>query len=239
MDLFGDEVWSVSMMNTNPQHTDAIIRTETSATLLGASRVSPQDVDEILTIAPFLVAADGGVKSALENGHKPEVVIGDFDSLPHFATERLTSDRFLHVTEQDSTDFEKCLSRLEAPLILALGFTGGRLDHELAVYNALVRYPTRACIVIGGHDIVFHAPRRLKLNLASAARISLFPMAAVTGRSQGLKWPIDGLEFAPDARVGTSNAATGRVDLEFDGDGMLVIMPRGALAAAMAALTLG
>jgi len=30
-------------------------------------------------------------------------------------------------------------------------------------------------------------------------------MAAVQGRSGGLRWPIDGLPFAPDGRIGTSN----------------------------------
>lgn len=227
------------MMNTKSESTPVVVRSRQPVTLLGASTVSPQDIEEIFTFAPCLVAADGGAGVALDHGYRPHAVIGDFDSLPQLATETLTPDRFLHVAEQDSTDFEKCLVRIEAPLILALGFAGRRLDHELAVYNAIVRHPERPCIVIGSHDIVFHAPRRLALDLPSEGRLSLFPLAPVKGRSEGLLWPIDGIAFAPDGRVGTSNAVTGPVRLAFDGPGMLVITPRAALESVCAALLAG
>ncbi len=64
-------------------------------------------------------------------------------------------------------------------------------------------------------------------------------MAPVTGQSEGLRWPIDGLAFAPNGRVGTSNAVTGPVALRFDGDGMLVILPRTALPQVIKALMPG
>lgn len=224
------------MLSTNDKSPDGIVRSASPVTLLGASAVSAQDVEEILKLAPCLVAADGGAGTAIEHDLTPDAVIGDFDSLPHFATERLTPEVFFHVAEQDSTDFEKCLIRIEAPLILALGFTGWRLDHELAVMNVLVRHPGRRCIVLGSHDVVFHAPRRLALDLEPGSRFSLFPLAPVRGRSEGLHWPIAGIDFAPGGRIGTSNRVTGPVRLEFDGDGMLVLMPREALAAALTAL---
>ena len=209
---------------------------ETPVTLLGAGPVSYGDIEEILEIAPNLVAADGGAAAALTVGKAPDLVIGDFDSLPQFVSDTLPKERLLYVPEQDTTDFEKCLARISAPLILALGFTGRRADHELAVYNALVRVPAAPCIVLGAHDLTFLAPVRLRLDLTHGQRISLFPMGAVRGRSTGLRWPIDGLDFAPDGRVGTSNIAEGQVTLEFDTGKMLVIMPRAGLEAAMAAL---
>ena len=226
-------------MNTNPESSPDIVHAQTPVTLVGAGAVSAQDIEEIFTIAPCLVAADGGAGVLLEHGYMPEAVIGDFDSLPQFATETLTPDRLFHVGEQDSTDFEKCLLRIDAPLILALGFTGYRLDHELAVMSVLVRYPAKPCLVIGSHDVVFHAPRHLALDLEPGSRFSLFPMGRVTGRSEGLRWPIAGLDFAPDGRVGTSNEVTGPVRLEFDGDGMLVLVPRAALGAVIKAVAPG
>ena len=60
-------------------------------------------------------------------------------------------------------------------------------------------------------------------------------MAAVTGRSSGLEWPIRGLNFAPAGRIGTSNRATGPVSLDFDGDGMLAILPKTRLDRLLAA----
>jgi thiamine pyrophosphokinase len=68
-------------------------------------------------------------------------------------------------------------------------------------------------------------------------RVSLFPMAAVTGRSSGLRWSIDGLAFHPAKRIGTSNEATrGEIRIETDGPGLLVILPRSELDEAAAAL---
>jgi thiamine pyrophosphokinase len=115
------------------------------------------------------------------------------------------------------------------------------MDHTLAVLSVLARLGDKRCLILGEEDVVFHAPagRRLALALARGTRVSLFPMAPVAGRSTGLAWPIAGLEFAPAGRVGTSNAATGPVTLTFDGDGMLVIVPRGCLGAAIAALVPG
>jgi thiamine pyrophosphokinase len=223
-------------MSTNNESSGVVVRSDDPVTLLGAGAVSTQDLDKILAVAPCLVAADGGAGVAIEQGLTPHAVIGDFDSLPHFATERLTPEAFFHVAEQDSTDFEKCLMRIDAPLILALGFTGWRLDHELSVMNVLVRYPQVHCIVLGSHDVVVHAPPRMALDLPAGSRFSLFPMAPVRGRSDGLKWPIDGIDFAPGGRVGTSNEVTGAVRLEFESAGMLLIMPREALGALLAAL---
>ncbi|MEC8195182.1 MAG: thiamine pyrophosphokinase, partial [Pseudomonadota bacterium] len=104
------------------------------------------------------------------------------------------------------------------------------MDHELAVHNALVRYPNRRCVLIGETDVLCVAPPKLTLDVAAGTRVSLFPMRAVTGRSEGLKWPIDGLDFAPDGMIGTSNAATGPVTLEMDGPGMLLILPKALLS---------
>lgn len=213
-----------------------IVDSSENIILLGAGEVTSEALAEALTLAPILVAADGAAALALAFGHLPRAVIGDLDSIDGASRARIPPERLHLVSEQDSTDFEKCLAKVRAPLILGVGFMGARLDHELAAYNALVRYPQQRCILIGPVDICFHAPPTLELNLDAGCRVSLFPMGAVTGRSEGLRWPIEGLQFAPDGRIGTSNAALGPVRLAFDGPGMLVILPREALAAAMAGL---
>ena len=212
------------------------VRSDSPVALIGAGLASPKIIEEILAFAPFLVAADGGAASVLAAGYMPEAVFGDFDSLAPEVRDKLPTDRLHHVAEQESTDFEKALTRIDAPLILAVGFAGRRLDHELAVYNAIVRHAERACIIVGPHDLVFAAPRRVALDLPLGTRLSLFPLAPVSGRSEGLEWPIAGLEFAPGGRVGTSNRVTGHVLLDFHAPGMLVILPRAVLPAAMAAL---
>ena len=116
-------------------------------------------------------------------------------------------------------------------------FAGARLDHGLAAFSTLVAHADRRCILIGPQDLAFAAPPRLELSVGPGEPVSLFPMAQVTGRSVGLEWPIDGISFAPDGMIGTSNRAVARrVVLEFDRRGMLVILPRRRLDAAIRAL---
>ncbi|RPE71028.1 thiamine pyrophosphokinase [Pacificibacter maritimus] len=199
-------------------------------TLLGGGAVTPQALEAALQLAPHLVAADGAADVALDLGYQPEAVIGDFDSLSDQARQKLPPSSLYHITEQNSTDFEKCLSCVGSKLILGLGFMGRRIDHELAVYNTLVRFPQKRCIIVGEIDICFHAPRHLQIALDIGTRVSLFPFKPVSGRSKGLLWPIDTVPFAPAGRVGTSNEASAEnVDLEFYDDGMLMILPRRCL----------
>ena len=119
--------------------------------------------------------------------------------------------------------------------MLAVGFVGARLDHELAAMAVLARSPRR-CMLVGPYDVIFAAQARMELDLEVGTRVSLFPMRDVAGRSDGLRWPIDGIAFAPGGRIGTSNQATGPVRLEMDGTGMLVLLPRETLRIAVAAL---
>ena len=189
-----------------------------------------------LTIAPCLVAADGGADAVLAFGLQPVAVIGDLDSVSAATLAVLDPHRVHRISEQDTTDFDKCLRSISAPLILAAGFTGARLDHGLASFHTLVRHPAQRCILLGGEDICFLAPGILVLDVPKRTRLSLFPMGPVSGRSTGLRWPINDLAFAPDRLIGTSNETTGPVRLSFDNRVMLVILPATCLEAAIAAL---
>ncbi|HBS49452.1 MAG TPA: thiamine diphosphokinase [Rhodobacteraceae bacterium] len=209
----------------------AIVDTSEPVTLIGGGEIGPGDLELALTLAPRLVAADGGALAALSAGLVPEAVIGDFDSLPGAVRGRLPEDRLHPIREQDSTDFDKALRSIRAPVVLGVGFMGARIDHQLAAFNALVRRADRPCVLLGVREVVCHLPRRLSLPCEPGDVVSLFPLRPVTGRSTGLEWPIDGLTLAPDGRVGTSNRALGPVTLDMDGPGLLAILPRARLAA--------
>lgn len=214
-----------------------IVQSQEIVTLLGASKASEAVLDESTALAPRLVAADGGAVQALAHGVMPEAVIGDLDSLPDAVRAQIPADRLHQIAEQHSTDFDKALRHIAAPLVLAVGFTGQRLDHELAVYNALVRNADRRAIVVGEHDICFHLGTELHLNLPPGCRLSLFPMTDLRCESEGLRWATGDIAFSPAGRVGTSNeVAQTPVKLRPDGPGMLVILPRGQLTRAIAAL---
>ena len=202
-----------------------IVQSTTFLTLLGGSSTHFGHLDQALRLAPILVTADGGADLAIESGHAPAHVIGDMDSISQTAQNLIPRENQHLIEDQDGTDFDKCLRHIQAPAILALGFSGGRLDHQLAACTTLVRHPDQRCVMIAQEDVCFLAPLAFTIDLPSGTAFSLFPMGAVEGRSTGLKYPIDGLKFTPDGQVGTSNEVTGPVKLSFDKRLMLVLLP--------------
>lgn len=202
-------------------------------TLFGGGEVRAGDAAAALALAPVVMAADSGADAALALGIVPDAVVGDFDSITDAARAAIPDNRLHHVPDQDSTDFDKCLTALQAPFVLAVGFAGPRLDHTLAGLTTLIRHPVPRAFVIGAEDVVFVAPPDLTLDLAPGTRVSLMPFGPVQGRSTGLRWPIDGLTLTPAARIGTSNEATGPVRLQTTGP-CLVILPKDQLRAALA-----
>lgn len=181
-----------------------------------------------------LVAADSGADFLLRRGLVPDWVIGDLDSISAAALTKLSAARIHKVNEQESTDFEKCLSRIAAPLVLGAGFLGGRLDHTLAAFHTLAALAERRCILIGARDIVFLAPPEITLALAPGTRVSLFPLGPVQATARGLRWPVEALDFDPLQQIGTSNSALGPVRLSCAAARLLVILPRSALGPALA-----
>ncbi len=214
-----------------------IVQTLEPITLIGGGHLGPDDCALALKHAPTLVAADGGARAAVAEGHIPQAVIGDFDSISEPVRSRIPPERLFPIPEQDSTDFDKALRHLSTPLVLGVGFMGRRVDHQLAVFNAMVRRADRAVVLIAEREVIFHAPPRIALDIAPGSVVSLFPLARTRARSQGLEWPIDAVPFAPDGAIGTSNRTpTGRVEIEADAPGLLIFLPRDVLVPVMRAL---
>ncbi|TPE53542.1 thiamine diphosphokinase [Amaricoccus solimangrovi] len=200
-------------------------------TLVGGGPVTPAALAAALALAPEVYAADGGGDVALPAGHRLRAIIGDIDSLGSDPA-REGAPPVHRIAEQDTTDLEKCLYSIEAPLYLGVGFLGGRVDHELAALNALARHPERRMILIGESDLCLRCPEAgLRLSAEAGERVSLFPMGPARGtRSVGLTWPVTDLELAPAGRIGTSNSALGGpLEIGFSGGPVLVILPVGHL----------
>lgn len=217
--------------------TDPVVICDQGVTIIGRGVCTADDLDQAMRLAPLLIAADGGADRALELGRMPRWVIGDLDSLGPSSRRRIAPAHIVAVAEQDSTDFAKCLMRIRAPFVIATGFAGLRLDHTLAALTVMVQDWSFPVIMLAAEDVVFLCPPRITLDLPAGTRVSLYPMGPAQGTATGLEWSLEGIVFTPADRVGTSNRATGRVDLAMQGP-MLVMLPRDSLGPVMAGLGL-
>jgi len=215
------------------------LRFSEGVTLVGGGALSRETFNAARALAPVVVAADGGADRLAAWGAHPAAVIGDMDSVADLDAWRARGDvTVLRLPEQDTTDFEKCLYSVEAPFYLGAGFTGRRLDHTLAALHALLRWRDKRVALIGEEDVAFLCPCDWRATLSPGARVSFFPLAPVRGvASTGLCWPVEGLDFAPGLRVGTSNAASAaQVSARFDRPGMVALLERRFLGAALESL---
>jgi thiamine pyrophosphokinase len=155
-----------------------------------------------------LVGADGGADRIAAAGLMPELIVGDMDSLADPAS-WAGKARLLRITEQETTDFEKAIYSTQAPVTIALGMMGKRLDHTLAALDAVSRYAaTRKIILVDEHDLALALTEPFSFSVAPGERVSVHPLAPVTfAHSDGLQYPLDALTLAPGMRTGTSNAA--------------------------------
>ncbi|MEM0922827.1 MAG: thiamine diphosphokinase [Pseudomonadota bacterium] len=215
------------------------LRFDGPVTLVGGGALDRSMLEEARELAPDLVAADGGANLLADWGLPVAALIGDMDSVE--APNRVAGAEIVALAEQDSTDFEKCLYATKAPFYLAAGFTGGRVDHMLAVFNAMLRRPEPPVVLIGEEEVIALAPpgRTLVLELWPGARVSFFPLGPAKGiASEGLAWSVEGLAMAPDGRIGTSNRAEeAAVMVGFDRPGILVMLERAALSTLIHAVT--
>ena len=215
---------------------DRIMRYDRPVILVGAAPVSLGEALGLLPSGWPLVAADGGADALLRLGHRPELVIGDMDSAGDLPVDLPR----LHLTGQDDTDFQKCLARIEAPLIVGLGFLEGRLDHTLSAIHALMALPhDRPVMLIGDSDVMVRVRGDIGFATKAGQRVSIWPLGRQSFRtSSGLRWQLDGLAMAAGQMIGTSNSATGtHVRIEAGpGDGYAVIVPREAAQSLISAM---
>ena len=192
-------------------------------TLVGGAGFSKTLLSQSLALADELVAADGGA-NFLPSESVPKYIIGDLDSIvsPEKWVERGT--KLIRVNDQDSTDFDKCISAIQSKKIIALGFMDQRLDHFLAACNSLVR-SKRQIFLIGKRDIIFHLPNEFSIKLPINSRVSLFPFKDIKNvEAFGLKYPVEDICFSPIGKIGTSNVSTAEnIKISYKGSGMLGI----------------
>ena len=169
--------------------------------LLGGEGPGRGQLEEILRAAALVIAADSGFDLALRLGILPDLLVGDLDSvaaspeLAAFPPERIRR----YPQDKDETDAELGLSlfaeRGIRNIVLA-GGGGGRLDHLLAV-AALFERESPPAAWYTALERIERVEGEALLAGCLGRRVSFLPLGAAAGglSSEGLKWPLDGLEW--------------------------------------------
>lgn len=199
---------------------------QTPVFLVGEGELPHEQFQKLYSDRYPLIAADGGANTLRAFGVTPKAVIGDMDSLKDRAFFEEHSI-VLHLEDQNTTDLEKCLNEVNAPLYLALGFTGKRFDHTLEILHVLEKYVDKRIAFFSNQDVIVRLPRHFEIELPKHTRISLYPLKRTTGLgSSGLKYPLHGLSMEQGQMIGTSNENIDEVVcIQQSDEGLLGIFP--------------
>ncbi len=183
-----------------------MLRSDRMLVIVGGGPVDLEVLKQLHGQGFCIVAADGGAQWCARARIVPEAIIGDMDSLKN-RKDWETRARVIEIPEQETTDFEKCLYSTDSPMVLGLGMTGGRLDHTLSALSAIVRYGgKRQIILLDSMDVIIAVRGDFSLTVKKSGKVSIHPVAPIRfTNSQGLAYPLKGVELAPGKRTGISN----------------------------------
>lgn len=163
----------------------------------------------------MIIAADRGAGYCLRAGVKPDVVVGDMDSISPAArreAERSGIPFIQHSTEKDKTDTQLAMDialNRGAGCIEMLACTGDRFDHSLAnvhLLYAALKAGVDAEILAPSHRI-FLVDSEAGIDGMNGAVLSLLPLSLeVRGVClSGFQWPLKGAVMEVGNPYGISN----------------------------------
>jgi len=146
------------------------------------------------------VCCDGGANTFIAEGYKPDLIVGDGDSLTPENKEKYASV-FIQIPEQETNDQTKAVKQtipflkrkynIIHPRILIVGATGKREDHTLGNISLLATYMKLADIFMVSDYGYFEAVDcRGQWTLPVGHEISVFNINATDFKSSGLQYPL-------------------------------------------------
>ncbi|MBA3689165.1 MAG: thiamine diphosphokinase [Chloroflexi bacterium] len=187
------------------------------AIVVAGGNAAPEDAAH-LSGADMVIAADSGAQWLDSGGVRPDLVIGDMDSIDPLLLQRLATrgvEVEKHPAEKDASDLDLALSRAMAgganEVVILGGLGGRRLDHELANVLLLVdrRWDgIRLRMIRDGTSVqALRGASRADLDGAAGDLVTLLPAGGdATGvRTDGLRYPLVGETLPSGGSRGLSN----------------------------------
>jgi len=163
----------------------------------------------------FIICADGGTRHAFALNLKPDLVIGDMDSIQKDHWQKLEETGIsieLFPPDKNETDLELALNRafeLEPKEIIIIAALGGRLDQTLGNLALLSNTQDTAIKIRldDGVEEIFFCRDQVQVQGRSGDIVSLLPWGSpVHGvQTQRLKWLLNNEILYPEKTRGISN----------------------------------
>lgn len=159
----------------------------------------------------YLICADAGMLHAQKISRKPDLSVGDFDSMPYSDFKDIEIIR--HPPEKDDTDtllaVREGLRRGFRDFLL-LAATGGRLDHSFAnlmTLDYINRNGARGIIRDEKNTVLFLRNSCVSLQPKQGCKFSVFPWG---GEAKGVTiknaaYPLENFTLRSDYPLGVSN----------------------------------
>jgi thiamine pyrophosphokinase len=186
---------------------------ESALIIAGGSPVQPDLVEQLADFT-WVVAADSGLDQAYRLGISPDLVVGDMDSVTARSLNRAIAEGTAierHPVDKNATDLELAIVAAASAGYRTgtiIGGTGGRIAHTLA--NAMVLLEDHAISLewrTGSATIVaLHVDETRVYQPDQGTLLSVIAIGEpATCKSQGLRWPLDGIALDAGSTRGVSN----------------------------------
>ncbi len=194
--------------NSMPEHRKALI-------IADGMHPPPQKVRSLSRKADIVVCADGGANYAGKIGIRPDIILGDLDSITPQTVKKFKNIPLMYVDDQETTDLEKailyCLN-LKSSSVTIAGGLGSRIDHATGSLGCLKKYSSRCNIMLyDSLGVLVPVRTFLRMRTQPGEHISLIPLTRCSGvTTKNLKYPLTNEPLEIGVREGISNEATGR-----------------------------
>lgn len=186
----------------------------------------------------LFLAVDGAVRAASALGQPPDVISGDFDSIPIQEARRLFPQaECVQTPDQNHTDLEKAMQIAlgrGASSVTVAGAAGKRIDHTLGSFSLLLRWrldrPELPVTIVADGSEVRAMTGEITLETEAEDVISLL---SLDGQARvgidGVRWPLQDHRLSVGVGGLLNEAAAAHVTVKAEGGIILVCHLRAAL----------
>ena len=198
----------------------------------------------LLESADYVVCCDGALDTYLRhfsgrNLRRPDVVVGDMDSLSKKTAERFR-DIAVKIDEQETNDQSKAFHYIlehfpDVDTIHILSATGKREDHTIGNLSLLMEYAremrrqdcgrTVSVDIVSDWSTAFAITDSCTLDVGEGRSVSIIcPDNSLNIKSEGLVWPTDNVVFDNLWQTTLNRASADRISLTFSHPSIALII---------------